>query len=165
MNWGYRLKPGSVSEAQVQQLEAEFKSKLEKVGWLPNFYSLPPQIHIANSMAYKEGKVETSLSHLFELFFFIKFFLLFYCNFLHIYCLGLVIQIYGIDAASGAAVSALNVFEGDHVLDLCAAPGNLLSYIAFVDLIKTLLSVQVESCSQILFCSRKLETQFRCRAL
>ncbi|RVW51648.1 hypothetical protein CK203_066678 [Vitis vinifera] len=42
-----RLKPGSVSEAQVQQLEAEFKSKLEKVGWLPNFYSLPPQIHIA----------------------------------------------------------------------------------------------------------------------
>ncbi|KAJ9703736.1 hypothetical protein PVL29_005146 [Vitis rotundifolia] len=82
-----RLKPGSVSEAQIQQLEAEFKSKLEKVGWLPNFYSLPPQIHIANSIAYKEGKI------------------------------------YGIDAASGAAVSALNVSEGDHVLDLCAAPG------------------------------------------
>ncbi|CBI17362.3 unnamed protein product, partial [Vitis vinifera] len=82
-----RLKPGSISEAQIQQLEAEFKSKLEKVGWLPNFYSLPPQIHIANSMAYKEGKI------------------------------------YGIDAASGAAVSALNVSEGDHVLDLCAAPG------------------------------------------
>lgn len=32
-------------------------------------------------------------------------------------------NIYGIDAASGAAVSALNISEGDHVLDLCAAPG------------------------------------------
>ncbi|XP_077221110.1 S-adenosyl-L-methionine-dependent methyltransferases superfamily protein [Tasmannia lanceolata] len=32
-------------------------------------------------------------------------------------------KIYGIDAASGAAVLALNVSHGDHVLDLCAAPG------------------------------------------
>lgn len=32
-------------------------------------------------------------------------------------------QIYGIDAASGAAVSALNISAGDQVLDLCAAPG------------------------------------------
>ncbi|KAK9067406.1 hypothetical protein SSX86_014734 [Deinandra increscens subsp. villosa] len=32
-------------------------------------------------------------------------------------------KIYGIDAASGAAVSALNISPGDHVLDLCAAPG------------------------------------------
>lgn len=32
-------------------------------------------------------------------------------------------QIYGIDAASGAAVSALNISLGDHVLDLCVAPG------------------------------------------
>ncbi|KAI3725889.1 hypothetical protein L1987_65685 [Smallanthus sonchifolius] len=32
-------------------------------------------------------------------------------------------KIYGIDAASGAAVSALNISNGDHVLDLCAAPG------------------------------------------
>lgn len=36
-------------------------------------------------------------------------------------------QIYGIDAASGAAVSALNISAGDHVLDLCAAPGKLVS--------------------------------------
>lgn len=35
----------------------------------------------------------------------------------------LVLQIYGIDAASGAAVSALDISQGDHVLDLCAAPG------------------------------------------
>lgn len=27
------------------------------------------------------------------------------------------------DAASGAAVAALEVSSGDHVLDLCAAPG------------------------------------------
>ncbi|XP_010275079.1 PREDICTED: uncharacterized protein LOC104610247 isoform X2 [Nelumbo nucifera] len=32
-------------------------------------------------------------------------------------------KIYGMDAASGAAVLALNVSAGDHVLDLCAAPG------------------------------------------
>ncbi|XP_073279457.1 uncharacterized protein [Primulina huaijiensis] len=32
-------------------------------------------------------------------------------------------KIYGIDAASGAAVVALNVLPGVHVLDLCAAPG------------------------------------------
>lgn len=31
-------------------------------------------------------------------------------------------MIYGIDAASGAAVSALDISVGDHVLDLCAAP-------------------------------------------
>ncbi|MCO5549210.1 hypothetical protein L7F22_002676 [Adiantum nelumboides] len=34
-------------------------------------------------------------------------------------------KIYGMDAASGAAVSALGVIEGDHVLDLCAAPDQL----------------------------------------
>ncbi|XP_021862224.1 uncharacterized protein [Spinacia oleracea] len=32
-------------------------------------------------------------------------------------------KVYGIDAASGAAVQALNIVPGDHVLDLCAAPG------------------------------------------
>lgn len=37
-------------------------------------------------------------------------------------------QIYGIDAASGAAVSALDISAGDHVLDLCAAPGKLVFY-------------------------------------
>lgn len=35
------------------------------------------------------------------------------------------LQIYGIDAASGAAILALDVQPGDHVLDLCAAPGKL----------------------------------------
>lgn len=42
------------------------------------------------------------------------------------------------DAASGAAVLALNVLPGDHVLDLCAAPGNLtfiylIKYIYYID--------------------------------
>ncbi|KAK4780391.1 hypothetical protein SAY87_016497 [Trapa incisa] len=37
--------------------------------------------------------------------------------------------IYGIDAASGAAVSALNILAGDHVLDLCSAPGAKLCMI------------------------------------
>jgi 16S rRNA C967 or C1407 C5-methylase (RsmB/RsmF family) len=35
------------------------------------------------------------------------------------------LQIYGIDAASGAAILALDVRPGNHVLDLCAAPGKL----------------------------------------
>ncbi|XP_078437335.1 S-adenosyl-L-methionine-dependent methyltransferases superfamily protein [Wolffia australiana] len=39
-------------------------------------------------------------------------------------------KIYGMDAASGAAVLALNVLPGDHVLDLCAAPGAKLCMIS-----------------------------------
>ncbi|XP_022741629.1 uncharacterized protein LOC111293137 [Durio zibethinus] len=80
-----RLKPGS--EAELEEIEAEIKCNLEKVNWLPGFYSLSPDIQIANSKAYQDGKI------------------------------------YGIDAASGAAVSSLKISPGDHVLDLCAAPG------------------------------------------
>lgn len=36
-------------------------------------------------------------------------------------------KLYGMDAASGAAVAALEISSGDHVLDLCAAPGNALT--------------------------------------
>ncbi|CAI0392857.1 unnamed protein product [Linum tenue] len=86
-----RLKPGS--ESLTEEIEAEMQCKLERVGWLPGFYSLPPQIQIASSQAYKEGKM------------------------------------YGVDAASGAAVLALDVSVGDHVLDLCAAPGAKLCMI------------------------------------
>jgi len=43
-----------------------------------------------------------------------------------------VCQIYGIDAASGAAVLALNVSPGDHVLDLCAAPGRCFFLYSFM---------------------------------
>ncbi|GLJ45248.1 hypothetical protein SUGI_0952370 [Cryptomeria japonica] len=43
-------------------------------------------------------------------------------------------KIYGMDAASGAAVLALNVNPGEHVLDLCAAPGAKLCMLA--DLLK-----------------------------
>ncbi|XP_073226716.1 rRNA (cytosine-C(5))-methyltransferase NOP2C isoform X3 [Cicer arietinum] len=38
-------------------------------------------------------------------------------------------KIYGIDASSGAAVMALGIEPGDHVLDLCAAPGAKLCMI------------------------------------
>ncbi|GMI68200.1 tRNA methyltransferase 4g [Hibiscus trionum] len=80
-----RLKPGS--EGELEEIEAEIKCKLEKVNWLPGFYSLPPDVLIANSKSYLDGKI------------------------------------YGIDAASGAAVSVLKILPGDDVLDLCAAPG------------------------------------------
>lgn len=50
-----RLKPGS--EAELEEIEAEIRCNLEKVNWLPGFYSLPPDIQIANSKAYKDGKV------------------------------------------------------------------------------------------------------------
>ncbi|KAJ8443605.1 hypothetical protein Cgig2_019587 [Carnegiea gigantea] len=86
-----RLKPGC--ESQIEEIEDEIRCKLNEVTWLPNFYSLPPHVQIANSKAYRGGKV------------------------------------YGIDAASGAAVSALNISPGDHVLDLCAAPGAKLCMI------------------------------------
>lgn len=39
-------------------------------------------------------------------------------------------KMYGMDAASGAAVQALGVQPGDHVLDLCAAPGAKFCMIA-----------------------------------
>ncbi|KAM1073205.1 hypothetical protein ACFX2B_018106 [Malus domestica] len=87
-----RLKPGL--EARIEEIEAEIKWKLEEVEWLPGFYALPPDVQIANSNAYREGKI------------------------------------YGIDAASGAAVSALDISAGDHVLDLCAAPGAKLCMIS-----------------------------------
>ncbi|KAF5753049.1 hypothetical protein HS088_TW01G00967 [Tripterygium wilfordii] len=51
-----RLKLGR--EAHVEEIEAEIKCKLEKVGWLPGFYPLPTDIQIANTKAYKEGKKE-----------------------------------------------------------------------------------------------------------
>ncbi|XP_019088055.1 PREDICTED: uncharacterized protein LOC104729111 [Camelina sativa] len=80
-----RLKPGF--ENAVQEIESQINCKLDKVKWLPGFYSIPPHVHIARSKAYQQG------------------------------------MMYGIDAASGAAVSALGISPGDHVLDLCAAPG------------------------------------------
>ncbi|XP_027076607.1 rRNA (cytosine-C(5))-methyltransferase NOP2C-like [Coffea arabica] len=86
-----RLKPGF--EAHIEEFESEINCKLEGLSWLPNFYCLPPDIRIASSKAYQEGKI------------------------------------YGIDAASGAAVSALDITSGDHVLDLCAAPGAKLCMI------------------------------------
>lgn len=39
-------------------------------------------------------------------------------------------KLYGMDAASGAAVAALEIASGDHVLDLCAAPGAKLCMMA-----------------------------------
>ncbi|KAI3465846.1 hypothetical protein Pfo_022509 [Paulownia fortunei] len=86
-----RLKPGC--EAQLAEIEAEIKHKLKELCWLPNFYYLPPDVRIASTKAYQEGKI------------------------------------YGIDAASGAAVLALDISSGDHVLDLCAAPGAKLCMI------------------------------------
>lgn len=56
-----RLKPGY--EAQIQEIEAEINCKLEKVDWLPGFYALPPEVQIANSKAYQEGKVRVKVDY------------------------------------------------------------------------------------------------------
>ncbi|CAM0910901.1 unnamed protein product [Alopecurus aequalis] len=88
-----RLKPGMESRT-VAEIESELKCNLRKVSWLPDFYAIPPEIQIAGSKAYQQGKI------------------------------------YGIDAASGAAILALHVQPGDHVLDLCAAPGAKLCMLA-----------------------------------
>ncbi|CAL5004226.1 unnamed protein product [Urochloa decumbens] len=87
-----RLKPGM--ESQIAEIEGELKCGLHKVPWLPGFYAIPPEIQIAGSKAYQQGKI------------------------------------YGIDASSGAAILALDVRPGDHVLDLCAAPGAKLCMLA-----------------------------------
>ena len=39
-------------------------------------------------------------------------------------------QVYGIDVSSGAAVAALDAQPGEHVLDLCCAPGAKLCALA-----------------------------------
>jgi len=57
-----RLKPGC--EAYIQEVEAEMKCKLETVGWLPGFYSLPPNIRIASSKEYQEGKVSIEFKNI-----------------------------------------------------------------------------------------------------
>ncbi|KAF0935484.1 hypothetical protein E2562_033625 [Oryza meyeriana var. granulata] len=87
-----RLKPGM--EPQIPEIESELKCHVDKVSWLPDFYAIPPEVQIAGSKAYQQGKI------------------------------------YGIDAASGAAILALDVQPGDHVLDLCAAPGAKLCMLA-----------------------------------
>ncbi|KAK8941111.1 hypothetical protein KSP39_PZI010143 [Platanthera zijinensis] len=87
-----RLKPGC--ESQLMDIETELDCKLEKVDWLPGFFSIPSHIQIASTNAYRLGKI------------------------------------YGMDAASGAAVMALDVTFGDHVLDLCCAPGAKLCMLA-----------------------------------
>jgi len=44
-------------ESQIAEMEAELKCGLEKVSWLPGFYAIPPEIQIAGSTAYQQGKV------------------------------------------------------------------------------------------------------------
>ena len=53
------MKPGC--EPCLGEVEAEMKCKVEKVDWLPGFYSLPPGIQIAGSKSYKDGKVRNTL--------------------------------------------------------------------------------------------------------
>jgi hypothetical protein len=50
-----RLKPGM--ESKIAEIEAELKCALDKVLWLPGFYAIPPEIQIAGSKAYQQGKV------------------------------------------------------------------------------------------------------------
>ncbi|BBN13182.1 hypothetical protein Mp_6g01460 [Marchantia polymorpha subsp. ruderalis] len=92
-----KLKPQAGVE-EIEEIEKDLGVNLSALSWLPGFYSIPPEVQIAGSKSYQEGKI------------------------------------YGMDAASGAAVAALEISPGDHVLDLCAAPGAKLCMLA--DLLK-----------------------------
>ena len=81
-------------QVTLQELNSQLKSKCKPILWLPSYYALDPNIKIADTEAYKSGKI------------------------------------YGIDLASGAAVAALGLQPGEHVLDLCCAPGAKLCAIA-----------------------------------
>lgn len=50
-----RLKPGY--EDYLEEIEDDIKCKVESLSWLPNFYRLPPDVRIASSKSYREGKV------------------------------------------------------------------------------------------------------------
>jgi hypothetical protein len=52
------LKPGF--EDAFEEIESEINCKLEKVNWLPGFYSIPPDVHIARTKAYQQGMVRES---------------------------------------------------------------------------------------------------------
>jgi hypothetical protein len=54
-----RLKPGM--ESQIAEIEGELKCGLEKVSWLPGFYAIPPEVQIAGTKAYQQGKVRRKL--------------------------------------------------------------------------------------------------------
>lgn len=54
-------------ESQVAEIEGEFKCGLEKVSWLPGFYAIPPEIQIAGSKAYQQGKVRRDFGDAFLL--------------------------------------------------------------------------------------------------
>lgn len=111
------MKPGF--EDVVQEIESEINCKMEQLNWLPGFYSIPPHVHIARSKAYQQGKVRERESNQSSSILMSKPSLIPSSSLWD----GLF-QMYGIDAASGAAVSALGISPGDHVLDLCAAPGH-----------------------------------------
>ena len=57
-----RLKPGMESRT-VAEIESELKCNLRKVSWLPDFYAIPPEIQIAGSKAYQQGKVRRNLCY------------------------------------------------------------------------------------------------------
>ena len=48
-------------ESQIAEIEGELKCGLEKVSWLPGFYAIPPEVQIAGTKAYQQGKVRRKL--------------------------------------------------------------------------------------------------------
>jgi hypothetical protein len=71
-----RLKPGF--EDCIEEVESEVKCKPEKLEWLLGFYTLPPNIQIASTKAYQEGKVTEFLFFLLKPFFMLSIFWIFF---------------------------------------------------------------------------------------
>ena len=100
-----RIKGDSVDLAQ---LRAELGPSVAPVPWLPGFFALDAAVKLAGpDLPCCAAPSRTADKPL--------------------YLSGLV---YGVDVSSGAAVAALGVQAGDHVLDLCCAPGGKLAMLA-----------------------------------
>ena len=81
--WLKRLKPGF--EDCIEEVESEVKCKPEKLEWLLGFYTLPPNIQIASTKAYQEGKVTDFYFFYWKLFLCLAIFGFFFVNVLSFY--------------------------------------------------------------------------------
>jgi 16S rRNA C967 or C1407 C5-methylase (RsmB/RsmF family) len=99
--------PARNSTLSAEDLSTELGYPVKPVSWLPGFFALPDS-NIAHTEIYKSGRVCSGGGLIGR-------------N--EVADTGLCFKIQGMDVSSGVAVAALSILSGDHVLDLCCAPG------------------------------------------